>query len=145
VYDVPYNGDPSAVRAVPGVKEALDRLRARGIRTAVVSNQSGVARGLITKEQVQSVNRRIDDLLGPFDAWFYCPHCPDDRCTCRKPEPELILRAAQAMRLAPGACVVVGDKESDVEAARRAGARAILVAHPEDVAAAIDSLLTLSW
>jgi len=71
VEDVPYNGDPAAVRPLPGVREALHRLRAAGLRLAVVSNQSGVARGLLTIEQVRRVNARVEELLGPFDAWLY--------------------------------------------------------------------------
>ena len=91
VFDVPYNGDPDAVQAVPGVRELLDQLRAAHIPLAVVSNQSGIARGMITPQQVDAVNRRIHDLLGPFDVWLYCPHGPQDvLATRRKPKPKLI-------------------------------------------------------
>lgn len=87
VHDVPYNGDPDRVRPVDGAKQALDRLRARGVRTGVVSNQSGVARGLITREQVDACMDRLTELLGPFDTIGVCPHGPDDGCDCRKPAP----------------------------------------------------------
>ena len=140
VEDVPYNGDPGRVRVVPGAREAVDRLRAAGVSTAVVSNQSGVARGLITREQVEAVNRRIESVLGPLGPWLYCTHGPDDGCGCRKPAPGLVLRAAQALGVQPERCVVVGDIGADVEAARAAGARAILVptkrTRREEVAAA---------
>ncbi len=141
VFDVPYNGDPEAVQPVPGVAEALQRLRDARIPVAVVSNQSGVARGMITGEQVEAVNRRIEQLLGPFDAWFYCPHGPDDGCDCRKPQPKMILDAARAMRVDPACCVVIGDKASDVEAARNAGAQAIFIDDARSVVGAIDSVL----
>src|SRR3954470_9973414 len=72
VHDFPYNGDPAWVRPVDGAREALDRLRARGVRVGVVSNQSGVARGLITTEQVEACNARLEELLGPFDVIRYC-------------------------------------------------------------------------
>ena len=76
---------------------------AAGVATAVVSNQSGVARGLIRVEQVEAVNRRVEELLGPLGPWMVCLHGPGDGCRCRKPGPGLI------------------------EAARAAGARAVLV------------------
>jgi histidinol-phosphate phosphatase family protein len=140
VEDVPYNGDPQKVAVMPGARAALDRLRARGILVGVVSNQSGVARGLLTPEQVEAVNRRLEELLGPVDSWAVCPHGQDDGCACRKPAPGLVLQVAAELGVAPKECVVVGDIGSDVEAALAAGARAILVptsqTKPEEVAAA---------
>ncbi|MFI6208460.1 D-glycero-alpha-D-manno-heptose-1,7-bisphosphate 7-phosphatase [Streptomyces sp. NPDC051041] len=131
VHDVPYNGDPELVRPVAGAREALALLRARGIRTGVVTNQSGVARGLLTDADVRRVNRRVEELLGPFDVWAVCPHGPGDGCRCRKPEPGLVLRAAGRIRTPPEDCVVIGDIGADVEAARRAGAHGILVPTPQ--------------
>ncbi|GAA2461490.1 HAD family hydrolase [Streptomyces glaucus] len=131
VHDVPYNGDPALVRPVAGAREALALLRARGIRTGVVTNQSGVARGLLTDADVRRVNRRVEELLGPFDVWAVCPHGPGDGCRCRKPEPGLVLRAAGRIRTPPEDCVVIGDIGADVEAARRAGAHGILVPTPQ--------------
>jgi HAD superfamily hydrolase (TIGR01662 family) len=127
VVDVPYNGDPDRVLPMPGAGEALGLLRAEGIAVGVVSNQSGIARGILTPQAVDSVNARIDALLGPFDTWQYCPHGPDDGCPCRKPRPGLLLRAAQQLGVDPAAVAVVGDIGSDVDAARAAGARAVLV------------------
>jgi D-glycero-D-manno-heptose 1,7-bisphosphate phosphatase len=141
VVDVPYNGDPDAVAPVPGIEEALARLRAAGLPIGVVSNQSGVARGMITIDQVEAVNRRIDALLGPFEAWEYCPHGPDEDCECRKPKPKMILDAARTMGVDPSCCVVVGDKPSDVEAARNAGSRAIFIDGTHTVIDAIESIL----
>lgn len=142
VVDVPYNGDPNAVTPVPGIEEALSRIRAAGIPIGIVSNQSGVARGMITIEQVESVNRRIEELLGPFQAWVYCPHGPDDDCECRKPKPKMILDAARMMGVNPLCCVVIGDKPSDVQAAHNAGASAIFIDHAHSIADAIESILT---
>jgi histidinol-phosphate phosphatase family protein len=141
VVDVPYNGDPHAVMPVEGVREALDRLRAAGIPIAVVSNQSGVGRGMISIEQVEAVNRRVQALLGPFDAMLYCPHAPDVDCECRKPKPKLILDAARAMGVDPSCCVVIGDKTSDVEAAANAGARSIFVDGAHSAVDAINAVL----
>ena len=127
VVDVPYNGDPRLVEPMPGAREALDRLRAAGIPLGVVSNQSGVGRGLLTLEQVEAVNRRVEQLLGPVDCWAVCPHAPDEGCDCRKPRDGLVRRAARELGADPARCVLLGDIGADVEAARAAGARAVLV------------------
>jgi D-glycero-D-manno-heptose 1,7-bisphosphate phosphatase len=141
VVDVPFNGDPERVEPAPNARALLDRLREAGLPLAVVSNQSGIGRGLITREAVDAVNRRVDELLGPFAGFFVCPHAPDDECDCRKPKPKLILDAAQALGVDPACCVVVGDRESDVEAARNAGAIPLRVEGPEGLADAIESIL----
>jgi D-glycero-D-manno-heptose 1,7-bisphosphate phosphatase len=143
VADVPFNGDPEKVRVAAGAREQLDRLRAAGLPLAVVSNQSGVGRGFITLEQVAAVNRRVDELLGPFAGFFVCPHAPQDGCACRKPKPQLILDAAQALGVDVRGCVVVGDRESDVEAACNAGAIPLKVTGPAQLAEAVDRIL--SW
>ncbi|HWB73014.1 MAG TPA: HAD-IIIA family hydrolase [Egibacteraceae bacterium] len=127
VEDVPYNGEPARVRPRPGAREALDRLRAAGIPTAVVSNQSGVGRGLLDPGQVAAVNARCEELLGPLGPWLVCPHAPTAGCSCRKPAPGLVLDAAAALGVEPARCAVIGDIGADVEAARAAGARAVLV------------------
>jgi histidinol-phosphate phosphatase family protein len=131
VEDVPYNGDPRRVVPRPGALDALAALRAAGVPTAVVSNQSGIARGLLTAAEVDAVNERADALLGGVGPWFVCPHGPRDGCDCRKPAPGLVLSAAAALGVEPRRCVVIGDVGADVEAARAAGARAVLV--PTDV------------
>ncbi|HEU5143225.1 MAG TPA: HAD-IIIA family hydrolase [Solirubrobacterales bacterium] len=130
VLDVPYNGDPAKVVAVPGARRALRRLREVGTSLAVISNQSGVRRGLIAPEQVEAVNRRAEELLGPIGPWFYCPHGPGDGCECRKPEPGLVLAAAERLGVPPDRCAVVGDVAADVQAAQAAGAAAVLVPTP---------------
>lgn len=127
VEDVPYNGDPEQVRPVAGARKGVNRLRANGIAIGVVTNQSGIARGLVSRSQADAVNRRIDQLVGPFDTWQVCPHGPDDACVCRKPGPGLVLAAAKALGVSPHELVVVGDIGTDVEAATAAGARGVLV------------------
>jgi D-glycero-D-manno-heptose 1,7-bisphosphate phosphatase len=140
VVDVPYNGDPARVRAVPRARAALGLLRAAGVRTGVVTNQSGIARGLITAADADAVNRRVDALLGPFDVWEVCPHGPADGCRCRKPRPGMVQRAAARLGATPAEVAVVGDIGADVEAAAAAGAASVLVptpvTRPEEVAAA---------
>jgi histidinol-phosphate phosphatase family protein len=140
IADVPYNGDPARVEPMPGARAALERLRAAGVPTAVVSNQSGVARGLLSAADVAAVNARMEELLGPLGPIEFCPHGPDDGCGCRKPAPGLVLRAAERLGVDPRECVVVGDIGADVEAAAAAGARGMLVptprTRPAEVAAA---------
>jgi len=139
VDDVPYNGDPELVRPRPGASDALKRLRAAGVRMAVVSNQSGIGRGLLTHEQVDAVNRRVEELLGPIGPWFVCPHDPAAGCDCRKPQPGLVLRAAERLGVDPAACALIGDIGSDVEAARAAGARGLLVPTPHTLQHEVDA------
>ena len=142
IVDVPYNSDPARVAPVPGARAALDRLRSAGLPLAVVSNQSGVARGLLAREDVARVNRRVEELLGPLGPWAVCPHGPGDGCECRKPRPGLVLEAAGRLGVAPERCAVIGDIGADVEAARAVGARGVLVptaqTRPEEVAAAAE-------
>lgn len=130
IADVPYNGDPDAVAPIPGAREELARLRAAELKVGVVTNQSGVARGFITDAQMRAVNRRVEELLGPFDTWQVCPHGPADACSCRKPRPGLVLAAAMDLGVAPDRCVVIGDIGSDMGAAHAAGAHGILVPTP---------------
>jgi histidinol-phosphate phosphatase family protein len=139
VEDVPYNGDPARVRPLPGAREALERLRAAGVPLAVVSNQSGIGRGLVTRDQVEAVNRRVEELLGPIGPWFVCPHDPADGCGCRKPRPGLVLRAAEGLGVAPADCVLIGDIGSDVRAAQAAGARGLLVPTGQTLRREIDA------
>jgi D-glycero-D-manno-heptose 1,7-bisphosphate phosphatase len=127
IVDVPYNGDPALVEPIEGAKAALDALRHAGVKVGVLTNQSGIGRGLISEAQVNAVNARVEEVLGPFDGWFICPHAPDVDCDCRKPKPKLIFDAARAWGVLPAEIVVVGDKASDVEAARNAGAHGIRI------------------
>jgi histidinol-phosphate phosphatase family protein len=147
VVDVPFNGDPERVVPMAGAQRALDRLRDAGVRTAVVTNQSGIARGLLTPRDVAAVNARVERLLGPLGPWLVCPHGPDDGCGCRKPRPGLVLDAAARLGITPGRCALIGDIGADVEAARAAGARPVLVPNDrtqaDEVAAAPETAATL--
>jgi histidinol-phosphate phosphatase family protein len=148
VYDVPYNGDPDLVRPMPTAVAAVRALRAAGVPVGVVSNQSGIARGLLTTDQVRAVNARVDDVFGGFDTWQFCPHGADDGCGCRKPRPGLVLAAARELGVAAADVVVIGDIAADVGAAAAAGARSVLVPTPvtraEEVAAAPRTAPTLA-
>ncbi|WNG90119.1 HAD-IIIA family hydrolase [Mycobacterium sp. ITM-2016-00317] len=140
IQDGPYLSDPDGVVPMPGADRALDRLRSRGLLLAVVTNQSGVARGLITPRQLVEVNAAVSGRLGPFDSWQVCVHGEEDGCRCRKPAPGMVLSAAAELGVPPSRCVVIGDTGGDVTAALSAGARAVLVPTrrtlPDEVAAA---------
>jgi HAD superfamily hydrolase (TIGR01662 family) len=127
IRDVPYNGDPGLVEPLPGAAAAVRAARRHGLAVAMITNQSGIARGLLSRADAEAVNARVAQLLGPFDAVRLCPHGESDGCGCRKPAPGMVLAAAADLGVAPHECVVIGDIGSDVAAARAAGARGVLV------------------
>jgi D-glycero-D-manno-heptose 1,7-bisphosphate phosphatase len=128
-----YLSDPSGVELVPGAPRAVQRLRAAGFQVVVVSNQAGVARGMFGVERVHAVHARIQELLeahgARVDSFHFCPHHPDHGgpCRCRKPEPGMLLDAAEQLGLTLASSWMAGDKLLDVEAGVRAGAGGILV------------------
>jgi len=130
IHDEPYCADPDLVRPVPSAAPALDLLRSAGIRIGVITNQSGIARGLIPPDRARAVDARVAELLGPFDTWQVCPHGPADGCRCRKPEPGMVLAAAAELGVSPRRMAVIGDIGADVGAAAAAGARSVLVPTP---------------
>ncbi len=131
IVDCNYLNDPTAVQLIPGAADALVRLRKAGWLIAVVTNQSGIARGLITREQLTAVHERLEELLADagsgFDVLAYCPHGPLDGCNCRKPCPGMLDSIAQHLTWAVESSVVIGDKRSDLDLASRAGLKPILV------------------
>jgi histidinol-phosphate phosphatase family protein len=136
IRDVPYNGDPDRVEPASGAAEAVGHARRHDLAVAMITNQSGIARGLFRRADAEAVNARVAELLGPFDAVRLCPHGEDEGCGCRKPAPGMVLAAAADLGVAPHECVVIGDIGTDVAAARAAGARGILVptaqTHPSE-------------
>jgi histidinol-phosphate phosphatase family protein len=112
---------------MPGAVDALGRLRQQGLLLGVVTNQSGVAKGLISTDELDAVNARVDAVLGPFDSWQICVHDPGDGCECRKPEPGMVQAAADELGVATTRCVLIGDTRGDVDAALSARAAAVLV------------------
>jgi D-glycero-D-manno-heptose 1,7-bisphosphate phosphatase len=111
-----------------GAREAVRRLNDEGWLVLVVTNQRGVARGLMSTADVDAIHaraqRELREIGAHVDAFYYCPHGDGDRCTCRKPQPGLILRAAREWNVDLAASILIGDDDRDIEAARRAGVRA---------------------
>lgn len=151
--DVGYPRDPSLVRLLPGVVEALRALKAAGFLLVLVSNQSGVSRGFIAPAEAAAMHDRLERELSShgvaLDGAYYCPHAPEDRCGCRKPAPGLLYRAARELDVDLAASYVVGDRPSDIAAGRLAGCRTILVgrtarvAEADAVAAGWDDVVTI--
>ena len=130
IRDVPYNGDPTLVEPMPHARDVLQTLRSLGIAVGVVSNQSGIGRGILTTEEVEAVNLRVEQLLGRFDVWELCPHRTEDGCNCRKPAPFMIRVACRRLGITTAEAAYIGDIGADVEAARAAGARGVMVPTP---------------
>ena len=126
-----YLADPAGVVLLPGAAAGLRALSAAGFRLVVLTNQSGVGRGLFTLDAVARVNQRLVELLraeGVEVAGIYaCPHTEADGCDCRKPAPGLAQAAARALHLDLGEAIVAGDRTSDLELARRLGVPGFLV------------------
>jgi len=125
--------DPNDVRLLPGSGEALARLARAGFAIVIVTNQSGIGRGLLTYDDYQRVQGRVQELLGQdgahVDATYYCPHSPadDDPCDCRKPGTRMYRDAERDLDLDMAGSWWVGDRLSDLHPAEAFGGRAILV------------------
>jgi D-glycero-D-manno-heptose 1,7-bisphosphate phosphatase len=122
---------PAEWRPLPGALDAIAALKRAGFRVAVCSNQSGVARGLLSVATLAAIHARLHDALSKrgvaLDALSYCPHHPDDHCGCRKPQPGMLLTVMQQLDIPPGESVLIGDSLRDIAAGRAAGCRTILV------------------
>jgi D-glycero-D-manno-heptose 1,7-bisphosphate phosphatase len=129
IEDTGYPRDPNRVRLLSGSAEALRVLEAHGLLLVVISNQSGIGRGIIAPAEADAVADRFVECLAEHGASvhasYYCPHAPDEQCPCRKPAPGMLLRAAAEWGIALERSFMVGDKPSDVEAGKRAGCRTI--------------------
>ncbi len=135
-YDPGYLGDAQQVKLYPGVGEGLAKLRNElNFKIIVISNQSGITRGIITEEQVNAINARINELLEPYgakiDDFFYCPFHPDfdppELTECRKPSPKMVLDAAKKHNVDLSKSYFIGDQLTDVECGNRAGVKTILI------------------
>ena len=128
IEQVAYLSRPEQVALIPGAVEALELVHRHGDVAVVISNQSGVGRGYFTTADVDAVHDRIQQLLAErgerVDAFYYCPHAPGEACGCRKPSPEMILRAAERFGVDVGASLMLGDRMSDLECGVNAGCAA---------------------
>lgn len=130
ILDRNYPSDPDEVAFIPGVSDSLRKAQ-KEFLLIVISNQSGVGRGLITLDQFKKVDQQFRTLLKmekiEIAGFYYCTHAPDDDCDCRKPKPGMILEAAESFDIDLSESFMIGDKPSDVEAGLRAGCRVLRV------------------
>ncbi|MEN8193063.1 MAG: HAD family hydrolase [Bacteroidota bacterium] len=141
--DPGYLGDADAVELFDGVGEGIYKLKEEcNFKIIVISNQSGVARGLITHQQVQSVNNKINEILKNFDteidAFYYCPYHPEfdppEKTICRKPSPYLVHKAAEELQINLKKSYFVGDMPTDIECGINAGIKTVLIDYENDEA-----------
>jgi len=126
IEDKNYLNSFDELRIIEGIREELHRLRANGFKLIGITNQSGIARGIVNEEFVIASNNYLKREL-EIDDFYYCPHHPDEGCPCRKPEPMLLFKASLEHRIKKRSSYVIGDKESDMELARNAGIKGILI------------------
>jgi D,D-heptose 1,7-bisphosphate phosphatase len=133
--DPGYINDPEKVVLFPETGDALALLKKYGFLLIVISNQSGIARGLMTSKDVESVNDKINNLLSEYkvkiDAFYFCPAHPDysneEDCECRKPSPKLIFEATKEFNIDLKKSYFIGDSIADVQCGKNAGIKTILV------------------
>ena len=126
-----YIKSPEEWLALPGSLEAIHTLNQQQINTAVATNQAGVAKGYLSLESLYAIHQKLRDELAAMnahlDAIFYCPHHPDQHCSCRKPQPGLLFQALEHFHMSSDQACMVGDSLRDIQAARAAQCEAILV------------------
>jgi D-glycero-D-manno-heptose 1,7-bisphosphate phosphatase len=127
--DTDYCSDPKDVRIFPGVIDALHLLKSRGFKVVIITNQSGIGRGLFTMDQYRAVESELLRQLGDglIDATYYCPHAPGQDSEYRKPAAGMVFQAARDHQIDLSSSFLIGDKEIDVECAHNAGLHAIRV------------------
>ena len=129
--DPNYIKSPAEWIPVPGSLEAIGELTRAGWSLVVATNQSGVARGYYNVEMLNRIHsamyKAVNEAGGHIDAVFFCPHAPEDQCTCRKPLPGMILDIVRRYNIQPAECIMVGDSLRDLECIANAGGKAILV------------------
>jgi len=152
IEDVHLLTNSGQIQILEGAPQALRSLKEAGFRLIVISNQTVVARGLLTEQEVYAINAQMEHLLeqagGPrLDGFFFCPHHPNatlpayrTSCECRKPRPGLLLRAAREHNLNLSASFAVGDRITDIIAGARAGCRTVLVQTGKHLAPAIETV-----
>ena len=127
--DAHYCSDPQQVKIFPRVAEALRRLKSKGFKVIIVTNQSGIGRGFFTVEQYRAVEAEVLRQLGDglIDATYFCPDFPGQHSSCRKPAPGMIVEATREHQIDLARSFLIGDKEIDAECGRNAGVRTIRV------------------
>lgn len=131
IYEKPgvYLCDPKQVRLYKSTKPALALLSKSGFKLFMVSNQSGIGRGYFTEKEVNAVHNCLQHLLKPtrLEEIVFCPHAPDEKCACRKPQPKMGLDLIKKYHIDPQQSYMIGDKKADVEFGHALGCKSVLV------------------
>lgn len=129
--DVPYCSCPEDFELLPGVIEGILLLNKNGFKVVVVTNQSGVSRGYFTENMLAKIHEKMQHEFAihgaHIDAIYYCPHHPDDNCTCRKPSASMLFKAASHFNIDLNQSYVIGDSAIDIEMGRKAGCKTFLI------------------
>lgn len=138
IKDQVYLSEPDRIEILPGVAQAIALLNAQEIPVIVITNQSGIARGVFNEATLEKIHRRMlamfNEKGAAIDGIYYCPHHPEGsikefarQCECRKPQPGMLLRAARDFNLKLENCYMVGDKEDDIETIHRVGGKGVFI------------------
>lgn len=129
--EVNYLTNPAQFKMLPKVGEAIRLLNESGFKVIVVTNQSAIARGYMTENDLEAIHKKMLGELNKerahIDAIYYCPHHPNDNCECRKPRAALLTKAASELGISLNDSYVVGDKQSDIELSGQVNCKSILV------------------
>lgn len=127
------------------VPSSVKKLKDAGFIVVVITNQSAINRGLTNHQEVKKIHSNIQEYLKQYgttiDAFYYCPHRPDENCNCRKPKPGLLKKAVLEMKIDPNSSWMIGDSDSDVLAAEKIGCKAIKLNHQFTLRLAVDKIL----
>jgi len=132
--DVHYLDDPEKFEFYPGIQVGVKRLQENGFKLIVITNQSGIARGYFTEKQLSDIHKRMKQEFQKYDVTldgiYYCPHHPDEKCNCRKPNTGLFEKAIHEHNIDVKKSYMLGDKILDVGAGKKAGVKTILIPEP---------------
>lgn len=126
----------SEFKFIPRIEKLIKRANKKGLLVIVVTNQRGIARGLMTKKNVEEIHRKMKEVLkrkgAKIDAIYYCPHNVKDNCRCRKPKPGMLLQAAKDFNISLKESVIIGDDETDIGTGKEAGCKTILIRNNQE-------------
>ena len=130
---------------LPEIPSSIKKLKDAGFLVVVITNQSAINRGLTNHQEVKNIHTHIQDFLKQYetfiDAYYYCPHRPDENCTCRKPKAGLLKKAILDLKIDPKFSWMIGDSDSDIKAAQKIGCKAIKLNNDTTLQQATDKIL----
>jgi D-glycero-D-manno-heptose 1,7-bisphosphate phosphatase len=145
---IDYVKTPSELEILSGVAESIKQLKDAGFLIIVITNQSAINRGLTNHDSVKNIHITIQEYCKrngtSIDAFFYCPHRPDENCNCRKPKAGLLLRAINEFKINLKSSWMIGDNDSDLEAAKLAGCNSIKIQPNGGLSKAVQTILSFT-